>query len=95
VIVGFAGGSIAELAANRLLLKNAAAMGVYWGAYRAHHPDLVAQVFQEIFALHRAGVVRPLVRDTFPLDQAERALAAIVARETVGKVVLLPDAEAA
>jgi NADPH2:quinone reductase len=90
VIVGFAGGSIAELAANRLLLKNAAAMGVYWGAYRAHHPDLVAQVFQEIFALHRAGVVRPLVRDTFPLDQAERALAAIAARETVGKVVLLP-----
>jgi len=95
VIVGFAGGSIAELAANRLLLKNAAAMGVYWGAYRAHHPDLVAHVFQEIFALHRAGVVRPLVRDTFPLDQAERALAAIAARETVGKVVLLPDAEAA
>ncbi len=95
VIVGFAGGSIAELPANRLLLKNAAAMGVYWGMYRAHHPDLVAQVFRDIFDLHRAGVVRPLVRDVFPLDQAERALAAIASRDTVGKVVLLPFREAA
>lgn len=91
VIVGFAGGSIAELPANRLLLKNAAAMGVYWGAYREHHPALAAEVVRDIFDLHAAGVVRPLVRDVFPLDQAERALQAIAARETVGKVLLLPD----
>jgi NADPH2:quinone reductase len=94
VIVGFAGGSIADLPANRLLLKNASALGVYWGAYRAHHPEIVASVFHEIFALHRAGVVRPLVRDVFPLEQAERALRAIAARETVGKVLLLPSGEA-
>ncbi len=92
VIVGFAGGSIAELPANRLLLKNAAALGVYWGEYRAHHPEIVAQLFRDIFALHKVGVVRPLVRDVFPLDQAERALQAIASRDTVGKVVLLPDA---
>jgi NADPH:quinone reductase len=95
VIVGFAGGSIPELPANRLLLKNAAALGVYWGAYRDHHPDIVATVFREIFDLHRAGVIRPLVRDVFPLREAESALAAIAARETVGKVVLLPFGEAA
>ncbi len=95
VIVGFAGGSIAELPANRLLLKNAAAMGVYWGAYRTHHPEIVDQVFRDIFDLHRQGVIRPLVRDVFPLEQAERALQAIASRETVGKVVLLPGSEAA
>lgn len=95
VIVGFASGSIPDLPANRLLLKNAAALGVYWGAYSTHHPDIVAEVFRDILALHRAGVVRPLVRDVFPLDQAEQALAAIAARETVGKVVLLPSGEPA
>ena len=69
---------------------------MYWGEYRRHHPDIVAEVFREIFALHRAGVVRPLVRAVFPLDRAEPALQAIAARATVGKVVLLPtEGEAA
>lgn len=90
VIVGFAGGTIPELPANRLLLRNAAALGVYWGGYRDHEPDIVAHVFRDIVDLHRAGVIRPLVRDVFPLDQAERALEAIAARRTVGKVALLP-----
>lgn len=95
VIVGFAGGSIPELPANRLLLKNAAALGVYWGEYRTHHPDIVAAVFAEIFALHRQGVIRPLVRDVFPLEQAEAALAALAGRRTVGKVALLPAGDGA
>ena len=95
VIVGFAGGTIPELPANRLLLKNAAALGVYWGEYRTHHPDVVAQVFRDIFALHREGVVRPLVRDVFPLEDAEKALAALAGRQTVGKVALLPFGDAA
>lgn len=42
VIVGFAGGTIADLLSNRLLLKHAAAMGAYWGEYRRHHPEPVA-----------------------------------------------------
>lgn len=93
VIVGFAGGTIPELAANRLLLKNAAALGVHWGAYRTHQPTMVAALFREIFALHQAGVIRPLVRDVFPLERAEEALAALASRATVGKVVLLPSGE--
>jgi NADPH2:quinone reductase len=89
LVVGFAGGVIADIPANRLLLKNAAALGVYWGDYRAHHPEIVEQTFEEIFALYAAGVIKPLVRDIFPLEEADRALAAIAARETVGKVAIL------
>jgi len=91
VIVGFAGGSIADIPANRLLLRNAAALGVYWGAYREHNPGLVDATFREIFHLYDAGVVRPLVRDVFPFDEAPRALAAIAGRGTVGKVALLTE----
>jgi NADPH:quinone reductase len=93
VVVGFAGGKIPTLPANRLLLKNAAALGVYWGAYREHHPKVVEEVFKEIFALYDAGVVRPLVRDTFPLEKAEQALQAIAARDSVGKVAIVTDGE--
>lgn len=90
VIVGFAGGAIAELPSNRLLLKNAAAMGVYWGDYRRHHPERVAEVFADLFELKRQGAIAPLVRDVFPLAEAPRALAALAERRTVGKVVLEP-----
>jgi NADPH:quinone reductase len=89
LVVAFAGGAIADIPANRLLLKNAAALGIYWGDYRAHHSEIVERTFQEIFALYSAGVVKPLVRDVFPLEKADRALAAIAARETVGKVAIL------
>ncbi len=89
VVVGFAAGAIAEIPANRLLLKNAAALGVYWGEYRAHRPEIVEKTFREIFDLYSAGVIKPLVRDVFPLERADRALAAIAARETVGKVAVL------
>ena len=90
VIVGFAGGTVTEIPANRLLLKNAAALGVYWGEYRRHHPQTVARVFAELFDLRRAGVIRPLVRDVFPMAEAPAALAALAGRRTVGKVVLVP-----
>lgn len=90
VIVGFAGGAIADLPSNRLLLKNAAAMGVYWGEYRRHHPERVSEIFADLFDLRRQGAITPLVRDVFPLAEAPRALAALAGRQTVGKVVLVP-----
>ncbi|MDI4655434.1 NADPH:quinone oxidoreductase family protein [Xanthobacter autotrophicus] len=90
VIVGFAGGAVADLPSNRLLLKNAAAMGVYWGAYRQHRPELVGVLFDELFALRRTGAIVPLIRDVFPLAQAPAALEALAGRRTVGKVVLEP-----
>ncbi len=90
VIVGFAGGTVTELPANRLLLKNAAALGVYWGEYRRHHPEKVPHIYAELFELRRAGAIRPLVRDVFPLAEAPAALKALGERRTVGKVVLVP-----
>jgi NADPH:quinone reductase len=88
VIVGFAGGSVADLPSNRLLLKNTAAMGVYWGEHRKHDPALADAIFQELFALYRSGAVRPLVRDVFKFDDAPAALAALAMRRSVGKVVI-------
>ncbi len=88
MIVGFAGGSIAELPSNRLLLRNAAAMGVYWGEERRRDPTLADTIFRELFELYRAGVFRPLVRDVFKFEDAPAAVAALGARRTVGKVVI-------
>ena len=90
VIVGFAGGTIPDIAANRLLLKNASAMGVMWGGYRRRQPDVFEETFAEIFALYRQGQFKPVISERYPLDQAVAAINALGNRRTHGKVVLIP-----
>jgi NADPH:quinone reductase len=88
MIVGFAGGSVADLPSNRLLLKNASAMGVYYGEHRKHDPALADAIFRELFHDYRAGKFRPLVRDVFKFDDAPAALAHLAMRRSVGKVTI-------
>ena len=88
LVVGFAAGPIPALAANRLLLKEAAALGVLWGAADTRDPTLRPRVHAALLSLYRDGKARPLVRDVFALADAERALASLANRGSVGKVVL-------
>ena len=86
LIVGFASGQIPKLAANRLLLKNASALGVYW----SHELDgpLVARSVSEVLALWSAGKVRIEASHVYPLDSLKAALADLEGRRTTGKCVL-------
>ena len=88
LVVGFAAGPIPALAANRLLLKESSAMGVFWGAADAADPGLRGRAHAALLALYREGKVKPLVRGRFPLAEAQAALASLAGRGSVGKVVL-------
>src|SRR5438309_142136 len=90
LVIGFAGGRIPEIAANRILLKNISVVGVHWGLYQERGSPLVDRWMADLLALVERGALRPLVWKTFPLAQAAQALAAIAARESYGKVVLHP-----
>src|SRR5213593_4482538 len=90
LVIGFAGGRIAEVATNRVLLKNIGIVGVHWGLYRERDPVMVRRWMVELLKLAEAGQLKPIVSRTFPLREAARALAAIASRETYGKVVLVP-----
>ena len=43
LVIGFAGGRIPSIAANRVLLKNMSMVGVLWGGYVQTHPEYPAQ----------------------------------------------------
>ena len=43
LVIGFAGGTIPDLPSNRLLLKDASALGVLWGEVKNRHPATAAQ----------------------------------------------------
>lgn len=86
LIVGFSSGAIPAIPGNRLLLRNAAAIGVYW----SHERDaaLVGATVADLLALYGAGRIRPRVDARFTLAQLPEALAALQSRRSTGKIVL-------
>jgi NADPH2:quinone reductase len=90
LVIGFAGGRIPEIAANRILLKNISVVGVHWGLYQERGSPLVERWMEELLDLVARGQLRPVISKRFPLAQAAEALAAIASRESYGKIVLNP-----
>jgi len=88
VVIGFAGGSIPQLAMNRVLFRNIDVVGAGWGAFLEHHPELKAATHAELVRMVEAGFVAPLVGAELPLERAADALRVIADRQAVGKVVL-------
>jgi NADPH2:quinone reductase len=88
LVIGFAGGRIPEIAANRILLKNIAIVGVHWGEYHRHDPGLVREAHDAICAAHARGAVDPLIGGRYRFDDAMAGLAALEARAAIGKLVV-------
>ncbi|WP_448509016.1 NADPH:quinone oxidoreductase family protein [Immundisolibacter sp.] len=91
LIVGFAAGSIPEIPANRLLLKDLSALGVVWGAWRRRNRPAAAKQMTALFDLWQQGAIAPLVSQRRPLSEAPQAIADLGARRTTGKVLLIPE----
>jgi NADPH2:quinone reductase len=90
LIVGFAGGRIADAPTNHVLVKNYDVVGVHWGLYRKFAPERIAAWHADIDRLWQAGRIAPLVGAELPLTQAVEALRRIATRGSVGKVILVP-----
>ena len=89
LVVGFAaGGGIPALPANLPLLKGASLVGVFWGSFAQRQPQDNAENFQQLFAWHAEGKLKPLVSQTFPLERGGEAIATLSQRKAVGKVVV-------
>ena len=89
LVIGFASGTIPEVALNRLLLKGASAVGVFWGAFIAREPKVSLENFQQLFGWIASGQLKPYVSKTYPLAQAGQALRDMQDRKVTGKIVLV------
>ena len=86
LVVGFASGEIPMIPANRLLLKRASAIGVYWNHDRdAAMLERIAQCLASSLA---AKEIRPHIGNVFAFTQLPDALAALAERRTTGKAIL-------
>ena len=87
LVVGFASGEIPQIPANRLLLKRASAIGVYWSHDR--DAEMLRGVSERMTEWLADGVIHPHIGARFSFAQAPQAIAALQSRGTTGKVVLM------
>ena len=90
LVIGFAGGRIPQITANRILLKNISVVGLYWGNYFSHQPELIRKTQEILYQLYAQGKIKPVIYREYPLEGLPEALAAIERRECYGKLVLKP-----
>ena len=88
VVIGFAGGTIQQIPANYLLLKNISVAGYGFSIYsRADNADY-ARVFAELSDMYSAGKLRPKIHKVYVLSETGAALSSLLQRQVIGKVVV-------
>lgn len=88
VVVGFAGGNIASVPTNQLLLKNVSALGVSWGRYGKMNPPLFSWSISTVLQHCQAARIQPYVGAVYKLENVNEAFAYVAKRQSMGKVVL-------
>lgn len=88
LVIGFAGGTIPQIPANLVLVKNIDVIGVLWGNYTQLAPKALAASLAQLLQWYGEGALKPHVSETFPLERAADALNALSSRRSTGKVVV-------
>lgn len=91
IVIGFAAGTIQQIPANYLLLKNISVAGYGFSIYsRADHGHY-QRVFAELNDFYADGLLHPRIDSVLPLEQTGAALSKLLERTAIGKVVVTVD----
>lgn len=90
LVIGFPAG-MATLRTNLPLLKGASLMGVDVRQFGIFEPDQSEANRDSIFELAAAGILKPAIARTFPLDQFAEAMTLAASGHEAGRVVLCMD----
>ncbi len=90
LVIGFAGGRIADIKTNIPLIKGFSVIGVRAGEYCRQFPEEGRRIREELWRWAAEGRTRPTVFAELPLDRWREAFELMRDRRLVGKVVLRP-----
>jgi len=90
--LGFASGTVPQIPANYLLVKNLSVLGFYWGGYMRVNPKVLTDSFEVLFGWYAEGRLKPHVSHVLSLAQANEGLDLLRTRKATGKVVIQVDA---
>lgn len=89
--IGFASGTVPQIPANHLLVKNLTVFGFYWGGYLKLDPGVITGSMAQLFDWYAQGRLKPEISHRFPLEKTAEALDVLRARRSTGKVMVLID----
>ena len=100
--VGFASGTIPQIPANILLVKNLTVCGLNMGYYMGWSPDDVRYEYEDrmrdlmtmMFGWYESGQVKPVSGGVFPLERFQDAMAEVLGRQAQGRIALVMNEEA-
>ncbi|MCS5579460.1 MAG: NADPH:quinone oxidoreductase family protein [Gammaproteobacteria bacterium] len=88
LVIGFTSGRIPECKANLALLKGSSMVGVFLGRFRKEEPVEYEQNFKELMQLYDEDKLRPIVTESFPMEDYVAAFNVFTERKVLGKVTL-------
>jgi len=84
-------GGVQQIPANRLLVKNRAALGCSLRYYRNQAPDKLRRSVEALLAWYREGKLKPCISHRLPLERSVDAIRLLTERKAHGKVVVVPS----
>lgn len=90
LLVGFVAG-VPKIPANRLLVKNRAALGCSLRYFRWHQPEKLQRSVDELMRWYAEGKLRPLISHRVPLERGVEAIRLLTDRKAYGKVVVVTE----
>jgi NADPH:quinone reductase len=88
VVIGFAGGSIPQVKANRLLLRNLTVTGISMDTMDSEYPGTLLMVREAVQRLLDEGRIHPFVGERYALEKSAAALGTIEDGRALGKVIV-------
>ena len=99
--VGFASGTIPQIPANILLVKNLTVCGLNLGLYFGWTPTDKRHEYEKLFRNHMAtlfdwfsqGKINPVVQRVFPLQESSKAMDLVLERQSIGRIAVAMNEE--
>jgi len=91
LLVGFVGG-VQQIPANRLLVKNRAALGSSLRYFRWRAPEKLRASADELLRWYGEGKLVPCVSHRLPLERTAEAIRLLTDRKAHGKIIVVPGA---
>lgn len=89
--LGFASGTVPQIAANYLLVKNLSVIGYWWGGYAKTNPKVLNDSLKTLLDWYAEGKIKPHVSNVLKLEDTQDGLELLRTRQATGKVVVELD----
>jgi NADPH2:quinone reductase len=90
LVIGFTSGRIPTVSVNMPLIKGFSVMGVRAGEYGRQFPERGRENVKAVYDLVASGSLKPHVGAVFDLTEVRSAFDLMIARQLVGKAVIVP-----